>query len=167
MTFFPAGPFCSCLLYAPPPPLGYFLAIRIQLLSLPVISVPAFFPGHFVYSCFLSSAFSSLLIPPPTLTHSPISVSQFLILTFSQTRSQQPHWEETDLIWKGGKKCFPIKMDDLLSVTRCFSVRDYLNLNLLDHQSHRTNGFSWLLFLWVIIFMGYSSWVFKSHNTEF
>lgn len=35
-----------------------------------------------------------------SLPYSPIFISQFPILTFSQTRSQQPQWEDTDLLWK-------------------------------------------------------------------
>lgn len=58
-------------------------------------------------ACLLPRAFCILCSPPPTafselliLSLSLISVSQFLILRFSQTRSQQPHWGETDLLWQ-------------------------------------------------------------------
>lgn len=87
------------LLFLPPlypPPLGYFLAIRIHLLSLPVISVPARSLRHFVYFVLLLWLLSlSFWV---SLSLSLISVSQFLILRFSQTRSQQPHWGETILL---------------------------------------------------------------------
>lgn len=89
--------FCSSLLLCPPPPLGYFLAIRIHLLSLPVISVPTRSLRHFVYFVLLLfTAFSEIL--GLSLSLSLVSVSQFLILRFSQTRSQQPHWGETILL---------------------------------------------------------------------
>lgn len=63
------------LLFLPPlslPLLGHFLpAIRIHLLSLPVVSVPAFVPGHLVYSCPLPPSL------PLSLAHLRIPVSYF------------------------------------------------------------------------------------------
>lgn len=90
--------FCSSLLHTPPPR-GRFLAIRIHLLSSPV---------NFC-ACPLPQAFSILCSPPrsasgclslsfPLFSSHSISVSQFLILRFSQTRSQQPHWGEAVLL---------------------------------------------------------------------
>lgn len=72
------------------------------------------FPRHPDSSFILASNFCACLLPravcilcsPPAfselliLSLSLISVSQFLILRFSQTRSQQPHWGETDLLWQ-------------------------------------------------------------------
>lgn len=107
------------LLFLPPlypSPLGYFLAIRIHLLSLPVISVPARCLRRFVYSAPLlwllflwASGSLSLSL---AFTHLRIPVSYFE--TQPDPLPAAPLGRDHPA--RAAKKCFAIKMDDLLSI---------------------------------------------------
>ena len=121
---------------------GIFPRHPDHLLFLPVISVPASSPRHSVYFVLLLwlQAFCGLL--GLFLSLSLISISQFLILDFSQSRSQQPHRGETILLWQQKKSFFAIKMDDLLSIMFCFSVSSSFWIkHLLTTNHSRTEAF--------------------------
>lgn len=117
-----------------PPPLGYFLAIRIHLLFLPVISVPACPLRHFIYFVLLFwlHAFSELLGLSLALTHLCIPVSYFgikpVLLPAGPLGRDRPAIP--------AKKSLAIKMDDLLSIMFCFSARSSLKLNHLLTTNH-------------------------------
>lgn len=118
------------LLFLPPlypSPLGYFLAIRIHLLSLPVISVPARCLRRFVYSAPLlwllflwASGSLSLSL---AFTHLRIPVSYFE--TQPDPLPAAPLGRDHPA--RAAKKCFAIKMDDLLSIMFCFVVKECLD----------------------------------------
>lgn len=107
-----------------PPPLGHFLAIRIHLLFLPVISVPACPLRHFIYFVLLFwlHAFSKFL--GLSLISSPVSFFgiQPVPLLAGPLGRDRPAIE--------AKKCFAIKMDDLLFIMFCFSASSSLKFIL-------------------------------------